>query len=85
MKEGDESGEFDYYKGNPSPLEGLVIWCRSAHCHMVLPYHETKWREKTDEDVKWFRENHGLGGFCPPCWAMVQALKEEQEEDDSSD
>lgn len=79
MKKG--SKEYEYWKDNPSPLAGLMIWCRTAHCKLVLPFHGTAWRKSTEEDERWYRENNDLRGFCPTHWAMVQALKEQQEGD----
>lgn len=83
MKEG--SVEYKYYKGNPSPLKGLVFWCRSAGCKLVLDYHGTQWRLSTYEDFRWYRKNDGLASFCPKHWKMVKALKKEQEQEDEAE
>lgn len=80
MKDG--SAEWKYWKTNPSPLEKLAFWCVTPFCRLILPYHDMVWRERTDEDHKNLREHGFFKSHCPVHWEQIQALKEEQDEED---
>lgn len=84
MKEGDESGEYQYFAGEPSPLEGVVFYCIS-NCRMILRYHSQYWEEVSQADHdSYYHNGLGIRSHCPDHWNMIKGLKQKQEDDDES-
>lgn len=79
MREG--SWEWYFYDTNPSPLEGVVVWCKVPFCPFVLDFHGTKWRHKTEEDHENYRRLGGYTWFCPKHLAQAQREGEVESEE----
>ena len=82
MKE--ESGEFEYYKGEPSPLEDVLFLCIAQQCDLVMDYHGTQFRRSTYEDGRSIRKNGFLPTYCPRHQRLYDYLKKEQERDEEN-
>lgn len=79
MKE--ESWEYYYWMGEPSPMRKVAITCYD--CDMVQNFHEKFWRAATAEEIRYIRLiNFFYAGYCEICWKKKQEKKKKQEEED---
>ena len=82
MKPGD--AEWRWYEGEPSPLERVVIYCRTCKS-TVMGFHQTCWREIRYEDMAYAREiDFYYFGMCYCCWNEKEkegTLDDEEEGD----
>lgn len=78
----EDSWEWYYRSGEPSPLERVIIVCKAKGCNLVMNYHELHWREATESEIRYINVYKVFFvGVCPDCWEAEQTQEEENEED----
>ncbi len=72
----NDSWEWYWYEGQPSPMERVCIFCRD--CKRVMSYHSLVWREATREDIFYARSlDFQYVGICPECYDKKQETENE--------